>query len=140
MKNLMFLLVATSTVFLSGCDFKETKTDISTIRKHRISQVTDEQIHQMWKDAEKIRQTEITDLETKKSMKIQEAMKKSEICNDEVYKVRNNEECNKTENILMLQTEEPRSKEKIFDAILLGVCNFIDPKYFEKLRENNCIP
>lgn len=117
-------------------------TSITTIKKYRISKMSDQHIKDLWELAEKIRLEEIQDIEKRKKEFLESRARSLKSCSDFVYEQRNEWECLNARSLMtiILSDEKPRGRDAIYEALVLGACNFIDNQNINELRKYGCIP
>jgi hypothetical protein len=145
-KKIQILLIAlmgfASTAMLYAQSTSNIDISIAAIKKYRVSQLSDQQLKEAWDKAEQIRQEEIKTIEKNKIEFLDRRAKLQKACADFIYEQRNAQECSNARSLLpiSLSDEKPKSREMIYEGLVLGLCNFIDSKNINKLREFNCIP
>jgi hypothetical protein len=112
------------------------------IRAHRIAQISDAEIRKLSDTAEVMRQKEESELQEERSQSSRRRIETLEKCKDVVFQMREERLCNAARGpfwSLNTNIPGPRSKEAIFDALILGHCNFISGNR-QKLVEAKCLP
>ena len=112
------------------------------IRAHRIAQMSDAEIRKLSDTAEVMRQKEERELQEERSQSSKRRIETLEKCKDVVFQTREERLCNAARGPfwrLNTNIPEPRSREAIFDALILGHCNFINGDR-QKLVEAKCLP
>lgn len=110
------------------------------MKEHLAKQLTDEQIRELHRKAGVMQVEEAKRIEAESQARQKKRMQTQEQCKDVVYRTRNERECQAAHSTLwMLSVEEPRSREQIFEDLLLGLCNFAGPDR-KRLLQMNCLP
>jgi hypothetical protein len=133
--SLCFSYTATSQVIETPSNL------VKEIRAYRISQMSDAEIRKLWETAEEIRQKEEHDLQEERRQRAKQRAETLEKCKDVVFQAREERLCNaarSTFSILNIDMPDPRSREAIFEALILGRCNFMNDR--RKLIQAKCLP
>jgi len=106
----------------------------------RIKQLSDAELRKAWEDAETIRIAETKEIEARKDDSAKRRAERRAKCSDVVYKTRNEAECQQAYSTMwMLNDEQPRSRQKIYESIIVGACNFLGDDR-GVLVKNKCLP
>jgi hypothetical protein len=113
---------------------------LQAIKDHRVKRLSDDQIRQMHSRAQDLSQQEVRRIEEEDRQRYASRARTREMCKDVVYRTRNERECLAAQSTLgLMNTEQPRSKEQIFEDLLLGDCNYIGGDR-QKLLQAQCLP
>lgn len=113
---------------------------LQAMKEHIAKQLTDEQIRELHRKAGVMQVEETKRIEAESQARQKQRMRTQEQCKDVVYRTRNERECQAAHSTLWtLSVEGPRSREQIFEDLLLGLCNFAGQDR-KRLLQMNCLP
>jgi hypothetical protein len=139
----IFLALTFFVAFLFFIDSVSTPDiTIENIRKHRLSVLSDRDLRDLWEKAEVERLREASNATLRRSEYLEQRSNLQRLCGDVVYEQRHTEECRSARSLLPLafSHERLRTREEIYDSLILGACNFVGTDSVRKLRAAGCIP
>lgn len=110
------------------------------VRAHRVKLLSDREIKELFERAESIAKEEAKQIAEESAQSHNARVETREKCKDVVYRTRNENACRAAQGTLwMLYQREARTKDQVFETLLLGSCNIVDASRKQLVRAN-CLP